>query len=427
MEASTEEEWREKLVAYVLEHGDSLEFTKYFWKGCEPLPSAVAYYGKFVDELKGTTILKAAATPLGKTGKLGGYSKLTLRRLEKMPKLAHFLKALLMLGEPNDGRVWLTLEQSHGHAIPTGQFVQVPTSIMSWTDIGDVLNEIIPFAPVSGSFTRPYLFGFLLGMIIGDGHKPKQGHGHRHLSLVLSHRYETNQRIGDFTTSCMNQFGLRMSRMRDLPKPPHKPFGFYVWTSQSSPLLDWIFNVVMGLADGETTTYSTVKMDWVFDSPEQLRIGLIQGIAESDGSVNIAGQEVEFWVLPDSKFMIELLGSFGLHAFQNREAVSLAKSQAIESFGIPVFAPHLRTVRYQRLELMATTPKLSKEERLPEDVRSEICRLAAEGKSVPAIIEHVARMKKLLVSFETAQRWANKTEIMAERMRDSESQFDPEE
>jgi hypothetical protein len=149
-------------------------------------------------------------------------------------------------------------------------------------------------------------------------------------------------------------------------------------------------------------------MDWAFEAPRDFRVGLIQGIAESDGSVSIASQTVEFWVIPDWDFIIKLLSSFGLHGFRNREAVSLVKSQAIKSFEVPVFSEQLKTVRYQRLELIAKTRKLAKEERLPDSVRSEIARLAIEGYSVPDIVEDVARVHGLLISFEAGQRWARK-------------------
>jgi hypothetical protein len=58
---------------------------------------------------------------------------------------------------------------------------------------------------------------------------------------------------------------------------------------------------------------------------------------------------------------------------------------------------------------MATTPRLQKKDRLPSDIRSEIMRLAEQGMSVPRIVVEIARLKKLLVSFEAAQRWAMKT------------------
>lgn len=304
--------------------------------------------------------------------------------------------------------MWLTLEQSHCHAVPVGQFIQVPIEIRTWDDVKPVLSQIQPIGETTARFTRPYLFGFLVGIVIGDAHKPKQGHGHRHIALVMSKKYETNLKIGEFASLCANQLGLRMSRAEDMPRPHGKPHGFYRWTSQSSPLIDWIFQVGIGLEDGQHTTYDVIHSDWAIDAPEDSRIGLIQGIAESDGSVNIAGQEVEFWVLPDWDFMIKLLATFGLRGFRNREAVSLAKSQAIASFKVPVFSEHLQTMRYQRLELMSTTQKLAREERLPHEIRVEIGRLDAIGHSVPKIVEEIARNHHLLVSFEAAQRWAMK-------------------
>jgi hypothetical protein len=89
--------------------------------------------------------------------------------------------------------------------------------------------------------------------------------------------------------------------------------------------------------------------------------------------------------------MIKLLATFGLRGFRNREAVSLVKSQAINSFKIPVFSDYLQTVRYERLKLMATTKKLERIERVPEGIRIEVGRLASEGKSVPRIVEDIAR------------------------------------
>ncbi len=90
-----------------------------------------------------------------------------------------------------------------------------------------------------------------------------------------------------------------MHRVADLRKPAHKPWGLYYWVSEASPLVDWIFNVVLGLEEHERTTYDAVKMNWVTDSPVGFRRGLVEGIAESDGSVEIASQAVEFWIGPD--------------------------------------------------------------------------------------------------------------------------------
>ncbi len=398
-------ELEHRLVEHLLENGGDIGFTKFFWRECKPLPSDTIQFQRFAEAQQ---MLRRGIRQLDIAKEFGvsGPTVSNWSRLAAMPKLCHYLKAFLMLGKPRTGSVWLTLEQTRGRAIPIGQFLQVPDPIHSWEDVAAVLRQ---FGPTEATApTKAYLFGFLVGIMIGDAHKPKQGRGHRHIELIMSKKYDSNVRIGDFTTVCAKQFGLRMERFEDLPKPDDKPYGFFHWASQSSPFIDWIFNVVMGLENGEHTTYDPIHMDWAFESSRDFRVGLMQGIAESDGSVSIASQTVEFWVIPDWDFMIKLLSSLGLQGFRNREAVSLVKSQAINSFSVPVFSEHLKTVRYQRLELMATTRKLGKEERLPESTRTEIARLAIEGNSVPRIVEEVARAQGLLVSFEAAQRWARK-------------------
>jgi len=268
------------------------------------------------------------------------------------------------------------------------------------------MNQNTSTTPRTQGFDSRYLFGFLLGMIIGDAAKSKQGRGHRHIGLVLSKKYDTNLRLGDFTCECAQHFGLRMSRKKDQAQREGKPNEFYEWASQSSPFIDWIYHIALGLAEGELTTYDPIHLDWAIDSPVEFRTGLIQGIAESDGSVSIASQAVEFWIIPNWDFLIRLLATFGLHGFRNREAVSLSKNQAIESFKVPVFSEHLQTVRYQRLKRMATTRRLTKQERLPHEARETVKRLAVEGFSIPSIVEKFAISHGLLISFEAAQRWA---------------------
>lgn len=403
---AADEAVRRKVAEHIAKDGDSLEFTKFFWKGCEPLPRDFDHYSKFAkivaDAAKGIR-----PYPMKMGVGLGTSHSWAVQ--DAMPKLGHYLRAFVRLGTPVEGKVWLTMECTHGYANPIGKFLQVPVRIESWADVEKVLEQIEPIGPLSPEFTKAYIFGFLVGILIGDAHKPKHGRGHRNIHLVLSKKYETNVKIGDFSTFCAQQMGLRMARGEDIPKPENKPHGFYAWVSQSSPFIDWVFNVVLGLNDGQHTTYDQVVMNWVSGAPKDFRLGLIHGIAESDGSVAVASQTVEFWVIPDWEFMIGLLATFGLKAFRNREAVSLVKSQAIESFKVPVFTPHLRTFRYKRLELLATTPKLGKKDRIPADVRSEVMRLATEGVSVPSIVVEIAESKRLLISFEAAQRWAMKT------------------
>jgi len=199
-----------------------------------------------------------------------------------------------------------------------------------------------------------------------------------------------------------------MHRIKGIPPPRLKPHGFFTWVSQASPLIDWIYNVGLGLRDDEVTTYDSLGAEWVFDSPREFRVGLVQGLAESDGSPNVASQSVEFWIGPNWDWMIRLLATLGLRAFKSRQAVALVKSQAIKAFEVPVFSDQIRTVRYQRHELLATTRRLARTDRLSETLRTEIMNLALQGLSASKIVEEIAKRYGVLVSFEAAQRWAHK-------------------
>ena len=403
------DKWKKSLISYVLEHGDDLGFTRHFWKGCEPIEADIIQYWKFT-----------SAVQLADEGCNNGQISVNVRasstaiyywrHLIKLPKLAHYLKAFLGLGVPPEGCRWLSMECAHGYGIPIGVFLSVPLEINSWSQVADLLEQLPHLGEAPAQHSREYLIGFLLGILIGDAAKGKSKHGssHRHIGLVLSKKYDTNLLIGEFSSLCARSVGLRMHRIEDFHRPKNKPNGFYAWVSQASPLIDWIFNVALGLKDGELTTYDPIRADWMLLAPREFRVGLIQGIAESDGSVSIASQTVEFWVDPHRDLLEKLLALEGLKAFRSRQALAITKSQAIASFAVPIFNPTLRTVRYKRHELMATAQRLDREERVPEHLRKEIMTLRRQGLSVPTIVERLAEFRGVLVSFEAAQRWAKK-------------------
>jgi hypothetical protein len=200
-----------------------------------------------------------------------------------------------------------------------------------------------------------------------------------------------------------------MHRVADLRKPRHKPYGFYYWISQASTLVDWIFNAVLGLREGERTTYDAVKMEWALDSPVEFRRGLVQGIAESDGSVSIASQTVEFWIGPNWDLVRKLLSTFGVRSFRNREALSVTKSQVLGLWAIPAFSPILRTVRFLRLEKLARGKHIARGRRIPKEIREFVRRLDP-NLSVPQISEIVLDKFGVVLTYETAQRWARRRE-----------------
>ena len=403
--ASQEAEPR-RIIDYVLEHGDDASFTEYFWKGCEPHPYERRRYPLYTRVLclfnAGNSLAKIA-----RTTEVNYQSVRSWTKFEQRPKLAHYLGIYLRFGKPREGWTWLSINNTSGHAVPHGPIVQVPRVISNWVDVADVLAQLEPLEAEDGHFSREYLFGFLVGMIIGDAAKSRAKNWHRHVGLVLSKKYETNEKIGEFTCYCSRSFGLRMHKVKDQPRPTHKPHGFYEWVSQASPILDWIFNVVLGLKDQERTTYDAVRMNWAKDSPVDFRRGLIQGIAESDGSVSIASQTVEFWIGPNWDFFKEVLLTFGVRSFQNREALSVTKSEVAKLAAIPAFAPHLTTVRYLRFQKLAKAKHIGHGKRVPASIRQFIMR-NSEGLSVPQVSERVLDEFGVVLSFEAVQRWSRK-------------------
>lgn len=328
--------------------------------------------------------------------------------LYQMPKLAHFLKTYLRIGTPREGLVWLSMRQSHGYAIPLGPMVQVPTNLQTWKDFLEVLNQLQPLEQLPTALSRGYAAGFLIGMMVGDSSKSKHANWHRHLGLALSMKYSTNLALGNFTSLCARSLGLKMDRKKDRPRKHPKPHGFYEWSSESSPLLDWIMNVGLGLRDDQVTTYDSIEANWMLKAPRDFRLGVLNGLAESDGSVSIASQAIELWVEPSWYFVKDLLLTFGMRSFKSRQAVSMSKSQAIAAARLPIFSPHIGTIRFERAELLGSAQKFVREERYPDWLREEIAALAREGFSISGIIESIARRRRILVSFEAAQRWAKK-------------------
>jgi hypothetical protein len=232
---------------------------------------------------------------------------------------------------------------------------------------------------------------------------------HRHIELALSKRYDTNVRIGDFTSKCARGIGLRMERKADRAPYNSKPYGFYSWESQSSALVDWLFNACLGLKDGQLTTYDAVRMNWALRAPRDFRRGLLQGLAESDGSVNIASQTVEFWIGPNWTFVKRLLLAFEVRSFRNREALAVSKRQVARLYRIPAFSPFLKTVRYRRFKRLALANHIEHGRRIPRVIRNAISEARQEGMSIPQISEKILDRYGIALSFEAVQRWAGRT------------------
>src|SRR3989442_11528624 len=105
------DKWDEKLVEHLLEHGDDLSFTKYFWKECEANEGEHKQYARF----SRATYLSHGGLSHAKVARALDMSYSTVwtwLKLSQLPKLGHYLKVFLALGEPRDRRGLVTANNS---------------------------------------------------------------------------------------------------------------------------------------------------------------------------------------------------------------------------------------------------------------------------------------------------------------------------
>jgi hypothetical protein len=395
----------ERMREHIATHGDNTDFTRAFWRNCEPLDRDFAQFKELAASFAGTSRPFEAQH----VSDVDVINRRIARWLQegRAPKLGQFLRAYLQLGTPTDGWVWLNTKHSQGYGLPIGQFVQVPIKVANWKEIAAVLSQLRPVDKLPEHVEPSYAFGFLLGILIGDSNKWKAGNFHRHITLTLSKRYDTNLALGEFTSAVARGLGLNMSRGNDIP-PGDKPHGFYTWFSESSPLVDWLFNSCLGLIDGQLTTYDEIHAEWVFDTPTEFRLGLLHGLYESDGSVSLSSKTIELWIGPSWEFGKRLLSMFGLRSFQSREAISMTKDNARKAARLPIFSPYVKSVRYQKAEILANAKVFGRQDRYPASIRERIQSLALVADSLEEIVETIAKETGFLVSYEATKRWVEK-------------------
>ncbi|MCS4540966.1 MAG: hypothetical protein HY929_01385, partial [Euryarchaeota archaeon] len=287
-----------------------------------------------------------------------------------LPKVWHFFEIYTQLGKPKKYHQLLNLNV-RGAKLPEKPFIQVPIIVKRWEDVKGVIDQLKPLNEIFEkgkqfglSLTdikqnKYEFFAYFLGALVGDcgKHKPKKGHiGNIHIELKLSKNYKSNLRFGEFVSLCVNAMGLRMHRVTDIDSGERK---FYCWRSQSSALNTYIFNVLLGLKNYETTTYAPLKMDWIFTAQRKFEASFIQGIVDSDGWVSVPKQEIGIESYPNSDLIEKLLEDLGIKSHQettregNKFVVIKGFHQLKKAFQIPIFNPLVKSYRYELLEKVA--------------------------------------------------------------------------
>ena len=132
---------------YLMENGGNLSFSKQFWKACEPNNNELRRYSSYATAislfLQGTNVLEISADTGVKASSVYSWTKFA-----QAPKLAHYLRLFLRLGPASEGFVWLSTNNTPGHAVPLGPFIQVPKAILGWNDVAAVTSQLTPLQKI---------------------------------------------------------------------------------------------------------------------------------------------------------------------------------------------------------------------------------------------------------------------------------------
>jgi hypothetical protein len=206
--------------------------------------------------------------------------------------------------------------------------------------------------------------------------------------LKLSMHHKTNLRFGDYVATCAGLLGIRMTRIKDCIR--HHPedkstFGAYVWTSQVSEFFLWMFEKCLGLQPGETTTRNPIRASWILKMPRQFQVCFLQGVADSDGYVDLNKHEVGIVVEPNQGLIRRLLNQLRVYY---RESESKHQATVLlsvkEAFAIPMFSPFSRTHRFELASRLARAQRL--QGRWPTWLRAEVDELSNRGERTGKIV-----------------------------------------
>jgi hypothetical protein len=225
--------------------------------------------------------------------------------------------------------------------------------------------------------------------MLGDMSKVRGKNGRNmQVMLKLSKAHETNLRFGDYVALCAGLLGIRMKRIKDSCR--HHPddkstFDSYVWSSQTSEFILWIFEKCLGLRPGETTTRNPIRARWLVGMPHEFQTCFLQGIADSDGYVDLNKHEVGIVVEPNQSLIRSILRELQVHSRSSR-----AKNQATvilsvkEAFGIPVFSPLARTHKFELANRLVHAQRFHG--RWPAWLRTEVDEFSNRGERTGKIV-----------------------------------------
>jgi hypothetical protein len=317
----------------------------------------------------------------------------------RLPKLAHWSNLYTKLEKPKENHklLWMNLGYK---IIPSEKPIEVPLEIKGWNDVKKVIKQL---APIENNLeiSKEECFAFVLGMTIGDVGKLSKNRDR--LDLQLTKEIDTNEMLGEFFCKCLRKLGLRSHRIKDNRNK-------FRWHSQSSPFFQWIYNTLLGLKNEENTTYNSVKVDWILDTPKVFIKRFLQGIFESDGSV-LYDDRITCAAYPNAEIIQRLLEKFNIKSYiindKGWKRTNIEGFENLRKSNNILFAPEIKTKRFKLLERIVNSNKTNGK-RTPIKIRNNVIDLYNKGFKNYQISKLLLERHNFALSRRTIQRIINK-------------------
>lgn len=406
-------------INYIKTKENKLEFINNFF-GIKPTINDVKKFNLFLKVLE----LRMQKLSANKISRMLNLSKSTVEKWiwkTSIPRLARLLEYYSKLYRPPTSLKWVSINSTKGGFFK-GKWILAPEKITNFNQILYIINQL-DFSKETYARAKKFdlnkddlsrfrvlFFSYLLGVLVGDAGKvpiKRNQRITRRISLSLTKKYESNFRFGEFTSLCANVLGLRMKRIKDSKPGKLNKYSFFRWSSQSSELIEWIFNVCLGLKHGQLTTCDSVNLGWVIKCPRKFRIWFLQGLADSDGYVDFSSFQVGIISQPNTTLIKNILESLGINTSIRifRDDLEAVVTSVEDAYKIPLFNPFVKSYRYSQMKKLATAEKLHWH--LSEELNNKIKGYLSSGVKGTALIRKLLETENIRVRAKAIRRIEN--------------------
>jgi len=294
----------------------------------------------------------------------------------------------------------------------TGPWLYVPEKISKYNDLLKLIHQLPPLPIASKTANqfginsienyKPLFFAYLLGVLVGDSRKfgiKRKRRTTRRIGLSLTKIHPSNRRFGKFVVLCSTSLGLRMKRIKDEKPGKRNKNPFFRWASQCSTLIQWVYNTCLGLNDDQVTTYDPIKADWILTAPREFKIWFLQGVADSDGFIDVGVSQVGIITGPNTDLIKNILRTLEVHTrkkFLHKGKLGVVMIKARHAYKLPVFNIYVKSYRYKLLEKIARARRFN--HHWPNWLIQKIYELSDNGLSEVEIIKKLLNEYSIFIT-----------------------------